>query len=128
MKIGRFDTPLEDYGKDIQQIKTFEDFQKVGEKYSMILSDAKPVFDNMTEENFPEFISWFPNCFKDVEVDEEWAEKYGAVALPYLFIRLAPLMIESGMSSGFCMHRLIDENLAEIKDGMFVIKERSFVV
>ena len=42
--------------------------------------------------------------------------------LPYLFLQIAPFL-NYGMGSGFVMHRLMDEGLAEIKDGLFVVNE-----
>lgn len=124
MKIGRFDTPLEDYSKDLRKVKTFADLKAMQEKYSLILSDAKPVFEAMTEEDFPEFIKYLPiACDKNLtDLNMLWAKKYGAIVLPYLFLQIAPFL-NYGMGSGFVMHRLMDEGLAEIKDGLFVVNE-----
>lgn len=124
MQIGRFDTPLENYCKEIRKIKTLADLREVQKKYSLILSDAAPIFEAINEENFPEFIKYLPiACDKNsTDLNYLWAKKYGAIVLPYLFIQLAPFL-QSGMGSGFVMHRLMDEGLAEIKNGLFIIKE-----
>jgi hypothetical protein len=120
-KIGRLDTPIEDYNRDLKQLQTFEEFQAMKEKYSLILDDAAEAFERMTEESFQEFIGELHKCFgKTDRPDDDWCRKYGAIVLPELFIRLAPMIRIHG--SGFVMNRLLDEGLAEIKEGRFCLK------
>ena len=60
---GRQDTPLEDYMREVKEIKTLTDAQKFAKKFSLVLSDAAPVFDSLDELNFAEFLSELPKCF-----------------------------------------------------------------
>lgn len=120
--IGNLDTPIERYNRDLRQLQTFGEFLEMKERYSLILDDAAEAFEQMTEESFQEFIRELPLCFGEADrPTDEWCHKYGAIVLPKLFIQLADLI--QTQCSGFVMNRLLKENLAEIKDGRFCLKD-----
>lgn len=117
---GRFSTPLEDYMQDLRKVATLTDLKAMETKYSQILDDAAEAFAAMTEESFQDFIVKLPKCFgKGEPPDEDWLHRFGAIILPKLFIELAPALKQYGAGSGLIMHRLLDVNQAEIKNGKF---------
>ena len=105
-------------------MKSFEDLQNLKEKYLQILDDAEEVINSITPENFSEFIKGLPNAMdvKASAIDDAWARTYGAIVLPRLFLQLIQYP-DSGMGTGFVMHRLVDEGLAGIVETRFKIFE-----
>lgn len=120
-QIGRFSTPLENYSRELYKIKTLAELKAFEEKYRMFLDDAEPCFARIhDEQSFAEFRSELQKCRKESKVlpSEEWLNKFSAIPLPELFIRLVPLLA-TNMGSGFVMNRLLDEKMAVIQDGRF---------
>lgn len=121
--IPRFGTPLEGYSKDLYAIKTLADVRAFEEKYYMFLDDAAPAVEGIKTENDVEsFLSELYKCkagYEDELPPDEWLDRFGAIPLPALFIRLAPVIQGTQMGSGFVMNRLLDEKMAVIEDGRF---------
>lgn len=122
---GRFTDPLKDYSKAVQAIASLEDIRAIESKYHAVLDDAASCLERINDEaSLAEFVREHQLCYvEDRLPSEEWLDKYSAVPLPKLFIDLAGFY-ELGMPSGFFMHRLLDEGLAEMRDGRFILKKR----
>lgn len=124
----RFDEPLQEYSKEVRQIKTIDDVRRIEEKFYFLLDDAAPCYANINEETFVEFKKQMPLCFReDRPPTDDWMKKFGAVILPKLFIDLAP-MYRFQMPSGFFMSRLLESGLAEMKDGRFTLRAEFYAV
>ena len=120
---GRFDTPVEDYMREIRKVKTLADLKAMETKFRLILDDSAEIYASITEETFAEFASQLPKCFgKGEPPDADWMTKYAAIVMPRLIIYLFDVMNASAMPSGFVMNRYLDENLAEITDGKLKLK------
>ena len=99
---------LKDYVDGLTKSKTLEDLQAHCQTYQRVADDAFKVIREMKAEDFGTFIKGLRKERKGEFAGEEWAEKYGAVLMPEILMRVGIVADEYQVPWGCAYIRLKD--------------------
>ena len=99
---------LKDYVDGLTKSKTLEDLQAHCQTYQRVADDAFKVTRDMKAEDFGAFIKGLRKERKSEFAGEEWAEKYGAVLMPEILMKVGVIADKYMVPWGCAYIRLRD--------------------
>lgn len=108
------------YAKDLSSVKTFGELLAFVNRWKLLAGDA---FDSVANPAFDwkEFQAGRKKEKRGVFAGEAWSDKYGAILMPEILMRIAIMANEYLAPDGCVFKRLLDMKMLEVTNGRAIL-------
>lgn len=123
MIITPLSDPIAQYTQELTNCKTLISLQAFLERWGDLAPDAFNTGSTLNEKTFKEFLHGFKKERTGEYAGDEWAEKYGSILVPELFVIVGMMANEFIVPFGVMFLRLEKEGMIYKRDGAYYFKK-----
>jgi hypothetical protein len=116
--------PIAQYTQELTNCKTLISLQEFLERWGDLAPDAFNVGLTLNEKTFREFLHGFKKERRGIYAGDEWADKYGAILIPELFLFVQMVANEFHVPFGVAFLRLEKEGIIYRRNGAYARDKR----